>query len=74
MVGERSVNFPRSPDSTKNIAGSIVNQVVYIITMYLWYIIVVCGLWGPGYRKHICYVSPKISRILELLRASCKSF
>ncbi len=26
------------------------------------------------YRKHICYVSPKISRILELLRASCKSF
>jgi hypothetical protein len=26
------------------------------------------------YRRHISYVSPKISRILELLRVSCKSF
>jgi hypothetical protein len=26
------------------------------------------------YKKHISYVSPKISKILELLRASCKSF
>jgi hypothetical protein len=26
------------------------------------------------YKRHICYVSPKISRILELLRASCKPF
>jgi hypothetical protein len=26
------------------------------------------------YRRHISYVSPKISRILELLRAICKSF
>jgi len=26
------------------------------------------------YRKHISYVFPKISRSLELLRASCKSF
>jgi hypothetical protein len=26
------------------------------------------------YRRNICYVSPKISRSLKLLRASCKSF
>jgi hypothetical protein len=26
------------------------------------------------YRKHISYVCPKISRILELQRVSCKSF
>jgi hypothetical protein len=26
------------------------------------------------YIRHISYVSPKISRILELLKANCKSF
>ncbi len=41
---------------------------------YLFVVIINRAEILSRYRRHICYVSPKISRTLELLRASCKSF
>ncbi len=58
MVRERSVNFPRSPDSTKNMAGSIVNQlscVYYDYVPFVYY----SSLWtlGPGWVQINIYFS-----------------
>jgi len=71
MVGERSVNFPWSPDSTKNIAGSIVNRLscVYYYYVPFVYYIVVCGLWDLGgfksiYIFHHCSCSTRYVEII----------
>ncbi len=49
-------------------------EVSFFWKWYLFIVIINRAEILSRYKKHISYVSPKISKILELLRASCKSF
>ncbi len=49
-------------------------EVNFFLKWYLFVVITNRAEILRKYRRHISYVCPKISRILELLRASCKSF